>query len=103
MRDTGGNQGALNGVFILVFVHQEDDSVEAVRGHCFLEYPANLAHRRSLGGVRNDDILVVKLSNQFHKFIDVHMSAGVGPVGVLINIKGAFGYEDFAFGDIIEL
>jgi hypothetical protein len=48
-------------------------------------------------------MLIVKLSNQFHKFIDVHMSAGVGPVGMLVNVKGAFGDEDFAFGDVFKL
>ena len=64
---------------------------------------ANLAHRRSLGGVRNDNMLVVKLSNQFHKFIDVHMSACVGPVGMLVNIKGTFSDEYFAFGDVFKL
>jgi len=31
------------------------------------------------------------------------MSAGVSPVGMLINIKCALGNEDFAFGDVFKL
>jgi hypothetical protein len=49
----------------------------------------------------DDDVPVVKLFYELHELVDVHMSAGVRPVGVLVDVEGALGNEDFAFGDVI--
>jgi len=62
-----------------------------------------LAHRRSLRGVSNDDMLIVKLADEADKLGDVHMPAGLGPVAVLVDVEGTFGDEDFAFCDVVEL
>ena len=63
----------------------------------------NLEHWGSLGGVGNNDVLVVERFDKLGKFADVHVFAGDGAVGVLVDVEGAFGDEDFAIDDVFEL
>ena len=51
----------------------------------------------------NDDVLVLQPVYQVGKFIDMHVSAGVGPAGMLVLKEGALRYQDFAGPNIVQL
>jgi len=48
----------------LAFVHQQNNPVVYVRRYLVFQYPADLAHRRPLCRVCDDDILIVELAER---------------------------------------
>jgi len=53
-----------------------------------------------VGGVCDDDVLIVHLGQQCCEFVDVHMSSGLGAVCMGCFVEGTLGDEDFALGDV---
>ena len=93
----------MNWILPLSFVHKEDDFFESFSGQRIFENFANLRQRCAVSCVGNNNIFIVHTFEKFCKFGYVHMLAGICAAGMVGLVKRAFGYQDFAFFNILQL